>query len=83
MTKDAGGGKDVVDVAAIFRGGKAEPVAFSWHRQLYPVKKINLYHPTRLGQELIHIFSISTDNDNVFEISFNPLHLSWKISQMD
>lgn len=74
---------EALEVAAVFRGGRAEPVAFRWGQSAYRVKKVNLYHPTRLGQELIHCFSVSTDNENVFEISFNPHKLSWKINQIE
>ncbi len=74
---------EALEVAAVFRGAGAEPVAFRWGRYFYRIRKVNLHYPTRLGQEVVHRFSVSTDDDNVFEISFNPHQLSWKINQID
>jgi len=73
---------ETIEVATHFKGGKANPLAFRWQNLLFKISKINLYHKFRAGQDIIHAYSVSTDQGGTFKISFNPNLLTWRLNQI-
>lgn len=73
---------EVIEVATVFKGGQAQPVAFRWHQNFFRIKRVNLFYKSRLGRDLLYFYSISSDKDDTFQISFNPNQLVWKLDQL-
>jgi len=70
-----------IEIAVKFKSGKAEPLIFRWHQNLFKIKKINLMHKVQQGEDLLYSYSVSTDKDDTYQISFNPKQLKWILDQ--
>lgn len=71
-----------IEVAVKFKAGKAEPLIFRWRQNTFKVAKVNLTHRNKIGQDVIYTYSLSTDKDDVYKISFNPSQLSWNLDEI-
>lgn len=69
-----------IEVAAIFRNGKAFPKAFKWKGRKYEVEQINLAHEEKNGTSIIFCFSV-TSGGNFYELSFDNINLIWKLEK--
>ena len=71
-----------VDVLIAFKnGGRPEPMVFKWGNRYYQVRKVNLIHTERVGQEKIYYFSVS-DDANAYRLSFRSESLAWRLEEM-
>ncbi|MCL5004135.1 MAG: hypothetical protein M1352_02605 [Patescibacteria group bacterium] len=71
-----------IEVATHFKGGRASPLAFRWQHLFFKVSRVNLYHKFRIGRDVIHAYSVSTDQGGTFKISFDPNLLTWRLNQI-
>lgn len=73
---------EAIEVATFFKGGKAQPLAFRWQQNVFKIAKVNLCHQEKIGKDLIYIFSVSSENDDTYKISFNANELTWKLEEV-
>lgn len=71
-----------IEVVSLFKGGKAQPLIFRWRSHLYKIQQVNFYHKVTEGKDLIHAFSVSSEQEGAFKISFNPNSLVWRLNQI-
>ncbi len=70
-----------INVLAWFQNGKIYPRLFLWNNKKYRIRNITYNWQERRGQELISLFSVSTDFD-LYQISFNNTSFSWEIDKV-
>jgi len=70
-----------VEVLVAFRKERPEPMVFKWGNRYYQVRKVNLIHTERVGQEKIYYFSVS-DEANAYRLSFRSESLAWRLEEM-
>jgi len=69
---------EVIEVVAIFRANKANPVKFAWQGREYKIEKLNLMHSRFEGRSKIYYFEVS-DKVNYFKIKFDTDKLIWTL----
>lgn len=68
-----------VNVLASFTNKKLEPMCFTWQNREYTVEKINFVHVAKEGiSNLVH-FSITTDSNDTYQLTFNTKDLYWTL----
>lgn len=70
-----------IEVMAVFKRDKVDPVLFKWNGRQYKVDHVNLVHTERLGREKFFIFSVS-DNANAYRLRFSTETLKWQLEEM-
>jgi hypothetical protein len=68
----------IIQVAALFKGGQAIPLKFMWNGREYPVRTVNLSYTKYEGRSKIYYFAVS-DNSNYFKLRFNSDDLGWTL----
>lgn len=72
---------DPIEVLASFTAELVMPVSFKWKGREYQVKKLNLVHKERDGNDKVYYFSVS-DEANYFRLAFFTRDLSWRIQEV-
>jgi len=72
---------EAIEVTVNFSKQKVMPIQFIWRNKTYHVKKLNLVHKERVGDEKIYYFSVS-DDINYFRLAFFTHDLSWRIQEL-
>jgi hypothetical protein len=67
-----------IEVVAIFKQGKVEPVKFLWQDKEYRIKKINLMYSRFEGRTKYYFFAVS-DDANYFKLQFDTGGLNWTL----
>lgn len=70
-----------IDVVSISRRGSIKPVKFKYAGRTHRVQKILYNWMTREGGFPVHHFSVSTLDDNLFEISLNTYTMNWLLEE--
>lgn len=68
----------IIQVAALFKGGQAIPLKFMWNGREYPVRTVNLSYTQYEGRSKIYYFAVS-DDSNYFKLRFNSNDLGWTL----
>lgn len=71
-----------IKVSVIFDQGKIIPCVFQWGNHIYKIKKVNLVHFDRRGQDKLYYFSVS-DEANYFKICFDTGRMRWVLEEME
>jgi hypothetical protein len=71
-----------VDLLSNHVRGKNYPYMLNWRGRRYMITIVGLHHTTRVGRDLIHIFSVS-DGTTSFRLSFNTLTLNWRLLEVE
>lgn len=71
-----------VSVVAAFHGGRIRPVRFRWKGRLIPVRQITYQWTRKDGWRMIHFFSV-TDGKTLYNLSFEPDILSWRLQAVE
>lgn len=58
------------------------PVKLKWRNRIYLVEKIGLHHQLLVGQNLHHIFAV-TSRGLYFKLKLDTQNLSWKLEEID
>jgi hypothetical protein len=70
-----------IEVLAVFRNNRTEPMTFKWGKRYYQVSKVNLVHTEHDGREKIYYFSVS-NHDTAYRLSFRTESLRWMLEEM-
>jgi hypothetical protein len=70
-----------VEVAARFRDGKLEPLAFRWQGRTISGLSLSLAHKLAEGRATLFVCAVS-DGASSYELSFNNETLEWKLRQI-
>lgn len=73
---------DPIEVIALFRCGKVEPIKFRWRERVYRVIKVNGIWKEKDGDSINTYFSIYCDGSEVYEISFNNESQAWRMERL-
>lgn len=69
-----------VEVEARFeKPGHPIPLAFQWRGRLLPVASIGRTWSTGQGKKIIHHYLVSTPGEAVFELTFEPATMRWRV----
>jgi len=70
----------IVTVEARFeKPGNPVPLAFKWQGRLLSVASIGHTWSTGQGKQVIHHYMVSTPGEAVFELTFEPATLCWRV----
>lgn len=70
----------IVTVEARFEKlGQPVPLAFKWQGRLLSVTSIGRTWSTGQGKQVIHHYMVSTPGEAVFELTFEPATLCWRV----
>ncbi|MDO8559455.1 MAG: DUF6504 family protein [bacterium] len=61
-------------------GNRVMPLLFRWRGKKYQVKKLNLVHRERDGEDIVYYFNVS-DAANYFKLAFSTRRMSWRLSE--
>ncbi len=75
-------GENISVIASFGPSYKIRPVRFRWSGKLLDVKEITYSWNTRDGQKVIYHFSV-TDGRTLYELTFAPHSLLWKIENLE
>ena len=70
-----------IEVIARFNKKGLEPAVFRWNKKEYLVKKINMIHKARDGNDRVYYFSVS-DEANFFRLAFFTRDLTWRLEEI-
>ncbi len=73
---------DVIEVIALFRGGKIRPLKFRWRNRVYKIVRINGGWKSDLGRDRLSHYSVMADGPDVFEISCSMENNNWKLDRV-
>ena len=71
-----------IDVLAVFRGRRVEPMTFKWGLRHVQVKKVNLMHSERSGREKIVYFSVTDHAGNAYRLSYSSETMGWRLEDL-
>jgi nicotinamide-nucleotide amidase len=77
-TKDARGMQVEVD-ARFEKPGHPVPLAFKWQGQWLLVASVGRTWSTGQGEKLVHHYMVSTPGEAVFELTFEPATMRWRV----
>lgn len=69
---------DVIEVGALFRGGRILPCMFVWQKRRYKIKEITCFWKEKNGTDELYHFSV-TDGINLYYIALNARYMSWRL----
>jgi hypothetical protein len=72
---------EIIEVVALFKGGKIYPQAFIWNNKEYRIKHITYNWQERRGGGIISYFSAAC-GEGLYQISFNNTSLGWRINKI-
>ena len=70
-----------IEVVVRFGLKAISPFLFRWRNKIYRVKKVNLTHLGKVGEEKWYYFSVS-DDANYFKLAFNSATLKWYLDEL-
>ena len=73
--------EDVIDVAVVFKKGKAYPTSFVWKRRRYNISEVTYHWEERRGADLLHFYTVAT-HANLYKIYLNTRHLNWRMASV-
>ncbi len=73
---------DKVEVIALFRDGRIQPLKFRWKERVYRVERVNGEWMSDQGQTRFHHFSIMTTGPDVYEITYNTINRIWSLARV-
>jgi hypothetical protein len=77
---------DVIDepilVGAVFSNG-IKPVWFMWNNKKHTVKEVTYRWKDRIGEAVVHHFSVVSDTGTIYEITFNSKTLDWRLRNVE
>lgn len=71
-----------IEVGAVFRRGRVQPVWFVWKGRKYPVEKTTYAWKEAQGETTVHYFSVF-DGVNTFELCYDSKALTWQLGRVD
>jgi len=77
-TPEQGRQEDIIDVAAVFKKGKAAPTSFVWNQRRYTVKEVTYHWREKRGSDFLHFYTV-TDRANLYTIYLNTRYLHWRL----
>ncbi|MBU0613547.1 hypothetical protein KKB10_06090 [Patescibacteria group bacterium] len=72
---------ETIEVLVRFGTKTVAPTIFRWRNKVYKVKKVNLAHSGKVGEEEWYYFSVS-DDANYFKLAFNSTTLKWYLDEL-
>lgn len=70
-----------IEIITIFTKKGPQPFIFKWAGKKFKVEKINLVHETKIGDDKLVYFSVTSQN-NYFKLVFNTNSLKWFIEEI-
>ena len=70
-----------VEILVKFNKEVVQPCAMKWQGCVYNIKKVNLVHRDRIGNDMVYYFSVS-DEVNFFRLAFFTKDLSWRLKEL-
>jgi len=61
---------------------KIRPIKFLWGKRAFAIKEITYCWKSSEGKTVIHHFSV-TDGNTLYQISFNPASLLWRLNSLE
>ena len=74
--------RESIEVIALFRRGKLEPLKFRWKDRSYRVSRINGDWNTEVGASRFHHFAVMSEGPDIYELSYDERAQSWKIESV-
>ncbi len=71
-----------IDVLAVFRGKRVEPMTFKWGTRHVQVKKVHLIHSARQGRERTVFFSVTDHSGNAYRLSYSSETMGWRLEDL-
>ena len=71
--------EDVIDVAVVFKKGKAHPKSFVWKSRRVDIREVTYHWQEKRGADLLHFYTV-TDNTNLYKIYLNTRYLNWRMA---
>jgi len=69
-----------IEVLAVFRKERTEPMTFKWGSRYYQIEKVNLIHTEHDGREKVYYFNVS-NGDSSYRLSFRSESLKWVLEE--
>lgn len=71
-----------IQVLAEFKNGNLKPRKFRWKNRVYKVKQICGAYRHREGAFMTYNYSVTAENGNVYEITFNFKDTNWYLRKV-
>ena len=72
--------EEPIDVAVVFKGGKAYPKSFKRGSRKYVISEVTYHWEEKRGGDLLHFFTV-TDQVNLYQIYLNTRYLHWRLTR--
>jgi hypothetical protein len=73
---------DKIEMIALFRDGRINPLKFRWRERVYSVKRVNGEWVSDEGETRMYHYSLMTTGPDVYEITYNSQTKGWMINRV-
>ncbi|MBD3166119.1 hypothetical protein GF324_05955 [bacterium] len=73
---------DKVEMIALFREGRLQPLKFRWRDRVYRIERVNGEWVTDEGRTRHDHFSVMTSGPDVYEVMYNRDSRVWTLSRV-
>lgn len=73
---------DRVEVIALFREGRIQPLKFRWRGRVYRIERVNGEWITDEGRTRYDHFSVMTTGPDVYELCHNRENRVWQLERV-
>lgn len=73
---------DKVELIALFRDGRIQPLKFRWKDRVYRIERVNGEWVSDQGQTRFYHYSVMTTGPDVYELTYNGDTRGWTLSRV-
>lgn len=73
---------DRIEMIALFRDGRIQPLKFRWRDRVYRVQRVNGEWVSDEGQTRLYHYSVMTSGPDVYELTYNSGTRGWQLSRV-
>ena len=71
-----------IEVLAVFRKGKLEPIRFKWNERVYKIGKVNGCWVSDEGINRYYHYSVTVGGPDCFEICYDSRNMTWELARV-
>jgi len=71
-----------VEVIAVFRNGRMQPLRFKWNERVYKIVKVNGGWVSDEGINRYYHYSVMVGGPDCFELCYDSRNMTWELARV-